>query len=101
MSRVKGTMVPAGPCDEVYVPALSRGELIPCVKTERHYKHLGHDMWTDADGQIKTGDLFWWGDPLSDEDRAEVERIRALGGVDTQKLAQWIEDLAKSIEEES
>ncbi|QNJ55986.1 hypothetical protein SEA_RASPUTIA_96 [Microbacterium phage Rasputia] len=101
MSRAQGHMVPDGPCDQVYAPALNRGEVIECTKTKRHFKHFGHDTWVDADGQEHVGDLTWWGAQLSDDEKAEAERIRALGGLDTEKRQRWIDELAKSIEEGS
>lgn len=76
-------------CPEVYPSALERGEVIECVKTGNHRKHLGHDTWVDKEGNDKTGDISWWGKKLTDEERAEADRIRALGGADPQKARDW------------
>lgn len=88
----KGHMVEAGVCPEVYPDALERGEVKRCTKTNRHWKHETPEEWRDSKtGKLKVGSIAWWGAPLSDEERAEVERIEAmgLGGVDPIKQAGW------------
>lgn len=80
-------------CTEVYPSALERGEVIECVKTGNHRKHLGHDVWVGSDGEEKTGDISWWGKKLTDDESAEADRIRALGGLDAKKALDWIASL--------
>ena len=88
----KGHMQEAGPCPEVYPSALERGEIMRCTKTTRHYKHSTSEEWRDSkSGKIKTGEIVWWGEPNTDEERAEVARIESMGqgGVDPFKQVSW------------
>ncbi|MFC4225456.1 hypothetical protein [Lysinibacter cavernae] len=77
-------------CHEVYPASLRRGEITECVKTQSHWKH------TD-----ESGTLSWFGPKLTAEERVEVERIRALGGIDLEQYKLWPDDLNASLRGDS
>lgn len=65
----------AAECREAYPGALEYGEVIECMKgATPHRKHA------NASGSLK-----WWGARLSEEQQAEADRIRALGGIDVEQ----------------
>lgn len=82
---------PPEACREAYPHALSHGEVIECEKTGRHWKHFGHDRWVGADGEVKVGDLKWWGKKLSPQEMVEADRIRELGGIDVELREVWLD----------
>lgn len=97
---VKGHMVPAGECSEVYPDALNRGEVHFCEKTNRHYKHSFTEVWRDKNGKVKSGDVVWWGKANTPEEREEVERITSMGqgGVDPFKQFAWVMKMMGELE---
>lgn len=67
-------------CDQAYHAALQWGQVIECVKTERHWKHA------DESGSVK----WWGGGGLTDEEKVEADRIRAMGGLDPAKTMTYL-----------
>jgi hypothetical protein len=73
-------------CLQAYPGSLKYGHLNDCAKTGRHWKHQ------NSDGSIK----WWGGDGLTDDEKAEAQRLRDLGHPDYEKAAAYFESQVKS-----